>query len=458
VNRPDTLEALLSHHQSIVVDGARRIVDVTGRAARVASGLHDAGVRRGDAVAFQLGNVSETPVLYRACWRLGAVAVGLHHRFGVSERELLARRVEPALTITSADEVAELLRDDEHESIDARPDDDAVVLFTAGSTGEPKGVRHTHASLSYKTRLMVDVHELTATDVVLMPAPLAHISGLLNGVLVAGAAGMTAVLMPRWVPAEALELIERERVSFMVGPPTFFVDLMDEPSFSPDKVESLRLISAGGAGVAPGFVRRAATTFDAVVKRAYGSTEAPTVATSRSSDDARHRAEYDGRAVGEVELRTTGGELLVRGPELFAGYLDDEQTAAAMTEDGWFRTGDLATIDDDGWLRIVGRLTEIVIRGGENISIREVEELLEAHPAVRQAAVVGVAHDRLGEQVAAAVVGDLTLDECRRWFDQNGVARFKTPEIVVTVEALPVSGTGKVDREQLTRLVLLEGA
>jgi cyclohexanecarboxylate-CoA ligase len=381
------------------------------------------------------------------------VAVALHHRFGESEREGLARQVSPVLTITSTDEVDALLRDDAYEAIDARPDDAAVVLFTAGSTGEPKGVRHTHASLTYKTELMVDVHELTSTDVVLMPAPLAHISGLLNGVLVAGASGMTTVLMQKWSPSTALELIERERVSFMIGPPTFFVDLMDDPTFTTERVESLRLISSGGAGVAPSFARRAASTFDAVVKRAYGSTEAPTVATSLSSDDADHRAEYDGRAVGDVALRLVEGELWVRGPELFGGYLDPVQTTAVMTDDGWFRTGDLATITDDGWLRIVGRLKEIVIRAGENISIREVEELLETHPAVRQVAVVGVAHDRLGEQVAAVVVGELTVDECRRWFEKNGVAPFKTPEIVVTVDALPVSGTGKVDREQLKRLV-----
>jgi cyclohexanecarboxylate-CoA ligase len=318
-------------------------------------------------------------------------------------------------------------------------------------------VRHTHASLTYKTRLMVDVHELGPADVVLMPAPLAHISGLLNGVLVAAASGMTTVLMQRWSPADALDLIERERVSFMIGPPTFFVDLMGDPAFSTERVESLRLISSGGAGVAPSFVRQAAATLDAVVKRAYGSTEAPTVATSMASDGADHRADYDGRAVGDAELRLVDGELWVRGPELFAGYLDAAQTAAVVTEDGWFRTGDLATITDDGWLRIVGRLKEIVIRGGENISIREVEELLEAHPAVRQAAVVGIAHERLGEQVAAAVVGDLSLDDCRRWFDQNGAARYKTPEVVVSVDALPVSGTGKVDREQVKRLVQLGG-
>jgi cyclohexanecarboxylate-CoA ligase len=453
VSNDDTLEGLLAQQHGVVVDDDRRVADLAVRVAGVATGLRDAGVRRGDAVAFQLDNSIEAIVLYRACWRLGAVAVALHHRFGIAERESLVRQVDAALTITSADDVAALTRGEGYEPIDARPDDDAVVLFTAGSTGKPKGVRHTHSSLAYKTRLMIGVHELASTDVVLMPAPLAHISGLLNGVLVAGAAGMTTVLMPRWSAATALDLIEREQVSFMIGPPTFFVDLMDDPTFAPERVTSIRLISSGGAGVAPSFVRRAAAEFGAVVKRSYGSTEAPTVATSRASDDADHRAEYDGRAVGDAELRLVDGELWVRGPELFAGYLDDEQTAAVVTNDGWFRTGDLATITDDGWLRIEGRLKEIVIRAGENVSIREVEQLLEAHPDVRQAAAVGVPHERLGEQVAAVVVGELTVDECRRWFDRNGVAPFKTPEIVVVVAALPLTGTGKVDREQLKLLL-----
>jgi cyclohexanecarboxylate-CoA ligase len=189
------------------------------------------------------------------------------------------------------------------------------------------------------------------------------------------------------------------------------------------------------------------------VKRAYGSTEAPTIATSLETDDPNRAREYDGHAVGEAELRLVYGELQVRGPEVFAGYLDPEQTAQVMTDDGWFRTGDIASITGDGWLRIEGRLKEIVIRAGENISIREVQDLLEAHPDVRQAAVIGIPHDRLGEQVAAAVVGQLTLDECRRWFERNGAARYKTPEIVVSVESLPVEATGKVDREEVKRLV-----
>ena len=451
-----TLEQLLAARASTVVADDQRVANVGEVAARAASALRRRGVRRGDAVAFQLGNQIETVVLYRACWRLGAVAMALHHRMGTSERDELLDRLSPVLVMTEVDDVRELgEHDGRHETVDADPDDDAVVLFTAGSTAQPKGVRHTHRGLAYKADLMVEVHELSAPDVVLMPAPLAHISGLLNGLLVPGVAGMTTVLMDRWSPADALELIERERVSFMVGPPTFFVDLMDDPSFSPTKVESLRLVSSGGAGVTPDFVDRASAALGARVKRSYGSTEAPTVATSLSSDDLARAREFDGHAIGEARLRIVDGELQVRGPELFVGYLSTEQTKEAMA-DGWFRTGDLATLTDDGWLRIVGRKKDIIIRAGENIAIRELEDVLEANPAVSQAAVLGVDHRRLGEQVVAVVTTTgrrFTVDDCRRWFEAQGVARFKIPEVVLTLPELPLLPTGKLDRARVRAMI-----
>jgi cyclohexanecarboxylate-CoA ligase len=451
-----TLEQLLVERSTLVVDGDRRIDDLGVRAGRLAAGMQRAGVRRGDSVAVQLGNTVEMMMAYRACWRLGARAVALHHRFASAELDPLLELVQPALTLRSIEEVdAPVVDDGEAPAIAATSDDDAVVLFTAGSTGSPKGVRHTHRALVYKAQLMVEVHGLTADDVVLMPAPLAHISGLLNGVLVAGVAGMTTVLQSRWSPADALTLIEAERVTFMIGPPTFFVDLMDAPEFRRERVQSLRLISSGGAGVATAFVERAEAELGAVVKRSYGSTEAPTVATSLASDDPDRRRTSDGRAIGDAGLMVSSeGELLVRGPELFAGYLSDEQTGEVVGADGWFHTGDLAEIDDDGWLTIVGRLKDIIIRAGENISILEVEDVLRRHPDIVDAAAVGLPHERLGEQVAVAVVTErpFTVEACRAWFAERGVAAFKSPEVVLMVPALPMLPTGKVDRHALRQL------
>jgi cyclohexanecarboxylate-CoA ligase len=487
-----------------LVDGDIRLNgdDLDALTACLAGGLRDLGVGRRDAVAWQVPNGYEAYLLYRACWRLGAVAVPVHHQSGAADVDHLLERVEPAVVIGAAglplgqhpDAVivggpslparrrdgddgskphhkvrhfAKLLAAEPEETGTAQPSDVAAVLFTAGSSGEPKGVIHTHRTLAAKALAMPVIHGLTASDSVLMPAPLAHISGLLNGLLVPALAGMKSVLMPKWNPSLALDLIERERITFMVGPPTFFLGLMHDPGFSPRRVRSLRLISTGGTGVTQSFVDRAADALGAEVKRSYGSTEAPTVATSNPEDDAKVARETDGHASGDTELRVvdlvTGepreageeGELQIRGPELFAGYLDEEQTKAAFARGGWFRTGDLATITEDKRLTITGRLKDVIIRGGENISAGEIESILERHPSVRHAVAIGVPDERYGERVAVFVEADLRFDlaACRAWFADQGVARYKTPEQVIRLDRIPVLGAGKPDRSALRRLL-----
>jgi acyl-CoA synthetase (AMP-forming)/AMP-acid ligase II len=418
--------------------------------ASVAGGLVAQGVGRGDVVSWQMPNRRAAMLLYRACWRIGAVAAPVHHLAG--ERDVAACRaqVHPALVV-------------EPDTLPAGPpvgasagtaaaDDLAVALFTSGSTGVPKAALHTHRGLVYKARVMAAAHGLRADDVVLMPAPLAHISGLLNGILVPGAAGMRAILMEKWDPDRALDIIERARVSFMIGPPTFFVSLQTAPSFTAARVATLRLISSGGAGVTPAFVATASAAFGAVVKRTYGSTEAPTITTSMVGDPPDKARDTDGRATGDAEISLApDGELLVRGPELCAGYADPVATANAFDAEGWFRTGDLATIDIDGWLTIVGRKKDIIIRGGENIAAAEVEGVLEAHPRVHHAVAVGAPDERLGERVCAFVVADgpFDLGACRAWFAERGVTRFKWPERVVQLDALPLMAAGKPDRAAL---------
>jgi cyclohexanecarboxylate-CoA ligase len=341
------------------------------------------------------------------------------------------------------------------------PHDVAVVLHTSGSTGTPKGVLFTHRALAHKAREMARLHELGPGDVVLMPAPLAHVSGLLNGVLVPGVVPFRSVLMARWSPEAALELIEAEGVTFMVGPPTFFLGLLAAEGFSPARVASLRLISVGGAGVTPEFVERAADAFGAVVKRTYGATEAPTATTSYGPTDPEERARFDGKVVPHARVRVvapgtlaelppdTEGEVLVSGPELFSGYLDPQRNHDAVEGD-WFRTGDLGVLDDQDRLRITGRLKDVIIRGGENISAAEVEGHLGAHPDVEMAVAVGEPDERLGERVCAVVElvpgTAFDLETCRRWFHQRGVARFLTPERIVVVDRMPLLASGKADR------------
>jgi cyclohexanecarboxylate-CoA ligase len=415
-------------------------------------------------VCWQALNSSPVVLLYRACWRIGAIAAPIHHGAGREETAALVARLAPRVQVAWSDVPlrahAATVDYDDIDVSDARATDywpdpaaPAAVLFTSGSSGAPKGVLHTQRSLGYKALLMADVHGLGPGDVVLMPAPLAHISGLLNGVTLPGVVPFTRVLMARWNPEHALELIEDERVTFMIGPPTFFVSLMAAPGFSSARVASLRLVSSGGAGVTEAFVGEAEDRLGCVVKRTYGSTEAPTIASSRPEDDRTDARRHDGRALGAVQLRVSAsGELEVQGPELFSGYLERDDTAAAI-DDGWFRTGDLATIDD-GWLRIVGRIKDLIIRGGENIAAAEVEAVLERHPAVSQAVAVGYPDRLMGERVCAFVVAttDFDLDTCRAWFAAQGVTPFKTPERIELVDALPLLATGKPDRAALRAL------
>ncbi len=441
---------------TLVVEGDRRLSSsaLEAEVARAAGGLVAAGVEPGDGVSWQRPNGIDAVVLYRACWRAGAVAIPIHHLAGQIDIDVILEDTAPQLFI-AAD--TPLPADMPLPPIDsrARADEAAAVLFTSGSSGRPKGVIHTHRSLSYKAHLMARVHGLRPDDAVLMPAPLAHISGLLNGVMLPGVVPMMAVMMARWDPDEALRIIERERITFMIGPPTFFIGLMGAPTFSSTAVGSLRLVSSGGAGVTAAFVEEASAKLGCVVKRTYGSTEAPTVTTTQHGDDPVRAVTTDGRPTGSVELRRdeATGELLVRGPELFSGYTDPARNVDAFTDDGWFRTGDIGAIDEQGWVTIVGRLKDVIIRGGENIAAAEVESVLEAHPDVRHAVAVGAPDARLGERVVAYVqlAPDATfgLDECRSWFTTQGVARFKTPERVVALAEFPLLAAGKPDRAAL---------
>ncbi|MBV8951479.1 MAG: AMP-binding protein [Actinobacteria bacterium] len=436
--------------------------------SRVAGGLRAHGVRRGDVVAWQAPNWYEVVVLYRACWRIGAVAAPVHHQAGATEVDRMLSQVDPKLVLSRDDvrgprsRFAQLAAAAPYRVSAARPADLAVALFTSGSTGGPKAVLHTQRGLAYKGRVMTRCHGLAMGDSILMPAPLAHVSGLLNAVLIPGLVPMKAALMANWVPDDALAHIAGESITFMIGPPTFFVSLMGAAGFDRAKVESLRLVSSGGAGVTPAFVTEAAHRLSARVKRTYGSTEAPTVTTSFAGDPDEQARATDGRSTGGAELRVTDpsnaravapgqvGELWLRGPELFVGYVDAKQTRDSVVR-GWFRTGDLATVDRGGWLTIVGRMKDVIIRGGENIAAAEVESILESHPSIRQAVAVGMPDARLGERVCAFVIADDDFDlaAARELFDGAGVAKFKTPERVERVDELPLLAAGKIDRAAL---------
>jgi len=453
-------------------------MELDRRIRRLAGGLADRGVGRGDAVCFQTPSWWETIALFRACWRLGAIAAPIHHLAAEADVAHVVATVSPALIVASAGSpaaqeggVVEVRGDGGFESlldatpvhgVRADPTDLAVVLFTSGSTGGPKGVLHTHRALIHKASTLIDVHGIDERDCVLMPAPMAHISGLSNAVMLPGAGGLRVVLMERWAPDAAVDLVATHGVTFMMGPPTFFSTMMTAPNFSADAVATMRTISCGGAGVTPAFVASASAAFGATVKRTYGSTEAPVVTTWHAGDDPNLAGAFDGRAASDIQLRLAeDGELQLLGPELFVGYSDPAATAAALTDDGWFRTGDLATLTEqaggEDWLSIVGRIKDIIIRGGENISAAGVEATLEAHPAVGQAVAVGYPDERLGERVCAYVVlapgATFDLPTCQAWFGAQSATKFTWPERVEVLAELPVlASSGKADRAALRAL------
>jgi cyclohexanecarboxylate-CoA ligase len=298
-----------------------------------------------------------------------------------------------------------------------------------------------------------------------MPSPLTHVSGLVHAVLTPAALGTSAVLMPRWDPARALDLIRRERVTYMVGAPTFLRDLAEAAPPEPAPDRSLRLFSCGGADVDPTMLRAAAARLGCVAKRVYGSTEFPTVSTTGPDDPPERHTGSEGRPIAPVRIRLVDeqdrpvpvgdeGEILARGPECFLGYRDAAMNADAFTADGWFRSGDLGVLDAEGYLRITGRRKDVIIRKGENVSAREVEELIATHPGVHEVAVIGLPDPGAGEIVCAvlrlrpgAAAPDVaTLGE---HLLAAGLSKRKLPERVELLADFPRTDSGKVAKRRL---------
>jgi cyclohexanecarboxylate-CoA ligase len=485
-----------------VVDGDLRLdfASVVGRASAIAGRLRSLGVGPGDAVAFQLPNWWETVAAYLALARLGAVAVPILPT--ARERELRFVLAESGATVLL---VPGELRGTDHRTLaavagrerpglaivvvraepgpgmhglEALPDADlgppatdadaiALLMYTSGTTTAPKGVLHSHATLLAKARALGPVHALAANDVVLMPSPLTHVSGLLYAVLVPAVHGTGTVLMARWDADAALALLAREGVTYMIGAPTFLRDLADHPDADRTILDRFRLFSCGGAVVDPALVRRAGDRLGCVAKRVYGSTEFPTLSTSGPDDPPDARIDTEGRPFGGAEIRIVTdaghaaahgeeGEVQARGPECFLGYRDPALNAAAFTGDGWFRTGDLGLLDRDGRLRITGRLKEVIIRKGENVSAREVEDLVATHPAVAETAVIGLPDATAGEIVCAVLRprpghAPPTIEGLAAHLLAAGLSKRKLPERVEVVEDFPRTESGKILKRELQR-------
>ena len=464
---------------------------------RVAGGLRGLGVEPGDVVAVQLPNWRECFVTHAAAWLCGAVLLPIVPIYGRREVEFIlaqsgARAFIAARSVRNRDNAALLDALTELPTLDhrivvghplagtiqftdlgrdstpaAQPHQPAsanercLLVYTSGTTSVPKGVVHTHASLLGEVEAMRPLRGGGPEVVSLAAFPSGHIAGVL-GVARMFTRSTLTVAMDAWDPVAAARLIVKHGVQASGGAPIHLSGLLDVAERDGLDLSSLQEYTTGAASVTGALIRRA-DTLGVRAFRSYGSTEHPTISSGTPADPLDNRADTDGRLAPGSEIRivdeqgtdvTLGqpGEILSRGPELFAGYYDSALTAQSMV-DGWFRTGDIGVLDAEGYLRITDRKKDIIVRGGENIASKEVEDVLMAHPAVAEAAAIGAPDERFGERVCVFVVLNdgcqLDVSAIQDHFSAAGLARQKTPELLHVVTDLPRTASGKVQKQQL---------
>jgi cyclohexanecarboxylate-CoA ligase len=352
--------------------------------------------------------------------------------------------------------------------IERRPgaDDVIQIMFTSGTTGEPKGVMHTSNTLYSTTRPLAERMRLDATDIALMASPMAHQTGFLIGMVLPIHLGGTAVLQDIWNAGQASELIAAERVTFTMGATPFLADLTAVAEEGRGDFASLRLFMSGGAPIPRQLVRRASEHLGAAIVSIWGMTENGACTTTRLDDPPEKSFETDGCPNRGVEIRTVDaagnllpadreGRLQSRACSTFVGYLKRPQWYA-VDPDGWFETGDLARIDVDGYVRITGRTKDVLIRGGENIPVVEIEEVMYQHPAVAEVAIVAMPDPRLGERGCAFVVArpgqSLTLPELVAFLTERRCAKNYMPERLELVDSLPRTPSGKIQKFRLREM------
>lgn len=480
--------------------------ELSARVRRMALGLARLGIERSDVVSYQSPNWWQFLALHLACLRIGAISNPLMPMFrerelrfmlGLAESKVfvvprlfrgfdflaMAESLRPSLpalahvlAIGGEGEAAfDRLWQDESAADDAEglfaarrptPDDVIQVLYTSGTTGEPKGVMHTSNTLFAALVPYAERCGLGASDVVLMSSPVAHQTGFIYGIMMPIHLGATVVLQDVWIPRQAADLIAAEGVTFTMAATPFLADLTNEAASRRDDLRSLRTFLSAGAPLPRLLVRRAREILGATVISAWGMTENGAVTTTLPDDPPEKIFETDGCPLRGMEIRTVGltgegmppdqeGRLQARGAMNFVGYLKRPEWYA-MDAEGWFDTGDLARIDADGYVRITGRLKDVIIRGGENVPVVEVEGLLYQHPAVLEAAIVAMPDERLGERACAFLRlregASLALDALSAFLREQGLARNYWPERLEVLAELPKTPSGKIQKNELRAL------
>jgi 3-phosphoshikimate 1-carboxyvinyltransferase len=464
---------------------------------RVVALLSSLGVARGETVAFQLPNRLEFVTIALATLRVGAVCEPLMPIFREHELEFMLRESGARVLF-----VPDRFRDHDHAAMAAglrarlpalehvivlngdysppagdapvaaerpQPSDLAQLLFTSGSTGEPKGVLHRHEVLNGAADAHIRHFGLRADDVIYVPSPLAHQTGFLYGMWIALRLGVPQVLQQMWDARVGLDAMRRYGVTFVQAATPFLADLTQLAEDTGGRPEALRIFVATGAAVPRELARAARETLGAEVGGAWGTTETCLGTAFVPGEPPELAWQTDGRALDGVLLRVVDeqGEPLPAGAEgsfevktewLFDGYLNRPQlTTEAVTADGFYRTGDLAQIDSTGYVRITGRLKDVINRGGEKVPVAEIEQLLYAHEAVREVAIVAMPDERLGERACAFAVlvpgADLDLDAVREHLDAHRVAKPYWPERLELVDSLPKTPSGKIRKYVLRELI-----
>jgi long-chain acyl-CoA synthetase len=455
--------------------------------ARVAALLHERGMKPGDRVGIMMPNVAEVPVVYYGVLRAGGVVVPMNpllkvrevayylgdsgaglifawHGFADQARGGAEQADAEAIVV---DEVSfpELLAsvEPEYEVADAADEDTAVILYTSGTTGHPKGAELTHGNLRSNTEVSRDdIVHAGPDDVIFGGLPLFHVFGQTVALNVSVASGACLTLLPRFDAQHALRIIAGHQVTVFEGVPTMYVALLHAPERADYDTSSMRMCISGGAALPVEVLRGFEEAFDVPVLEGYGLSETSPVASFNELDQVRKPGSI-GTPIRDVQMRVVTaddddvpegevGEIIIRGPNVMKGYWQRPEATAEALRDGWFHTGDLARVDEDGYFYIVDRKKDMIIRGGYNVYPREIEEVLYEHPAVAEAAVIGLPHASLGEEVAAAVAlkpgATITAEELRDYV-KSQVAAYKYPRHVWIVDALPKGATGKIQKRDI---------
>jgi len=456
-------------------------------AARVAGLLRAKGVEPGDRIGVMLPNVPYFPILYYGVLRAGGVVIpmnvllkGRETTFYLSDPKaravfawhgfaeaagIGAQEAGAELVVVEPGGFEGLLADAEplDEIVDRDDGDTAVILYTSGTTGTPKGAELTHANLAVNAQVTAEtLIQLTPDDVVLGSLPLFHAFGQTCAMNASVVAGSRLTLLPRFDPAKALEIMQRDRVTVFEGVPTMYTALLNSPDRERADTSSLRVCVSGGAALPVEVLRGFEEAFACKILEGYGLSETSPVA-SFNHPDAERKPGSIGTPIRGVEMAVFDdegapvaqgevGEIVIRGHNLMKGYHNRAEATREAIRDGWFFTGDVARVDEDGYFFIVDRKKDLIIRGGYNVYPREVEEVLYEHPAVAEVAVIGIPDPALGEEVGAAVAlkpGTQATPEELREHVKRQVASYKYPRRVWLVDELPKGPTGKILKREI---------